>query len=194
MIHFHYMEQNHQSVLVKKSVKLLEWAVGIALVIVVNLFFYYVVTLVYPQPTINQFCPAVPAVYNDAASCVHGGGQWTNYQMTPTEITQAVKTGQSIGSCDANFTCNQNFDQAKSVYNRNAFIIFMVLALVVLAIGMFIPVEVLSAGLSWAGVLALLIATIRYWSDANNVLRVIVLVVVLAALIWLSFKKFNHKS
>src|SRR5574343_1549179 len=96
--------------------KLLKWAVSIALVIVINLFFHYIIELVYPEPTFEKFCPMNPVQYVTAETCVASGGQWTNNQFSPQEITKAVKDGQPLGYCDANFTCNQNFNDAHSVY------------------------------------------------------------------------------
>jgi hypothetical protein len=172
--------------------KLLKWAVSIALVIVINLFFHYIIELVYPEPTFEKFCPMNPVQYVTAETCVASGGQWTNNQFSPQEITKAVKDGQPLGYCDANFTCNQNFNDAHSVYNRNAFVVLVILSIIVLAAGVFIPVEVLSMGFSWAGVVSLIVATFKYWSDANNIMRVVILIIALAMLIWLAIKKLRE--
>ena len=170
---------------------LLKWAIAIALVIVINLFFHYIIVTAYPVPTVDQFCPAQPATYTTAVDCVQNGGQWTNYDLAPAQITDAVKNNQQLGTCDPNFTCNNNFDHAHSVYNRNVFIILIVLSLVILSIGVFAPYEVLALGFSWAGVVSLIVASGQYWSDANNWMRVVILVVALLLLIWLSVRKFK---
>ena len=159
---------------------LLKWAVSIALVIVINLFFHYVIELVYPEPKFESFCPVTTEIYT------------TNNQFTPQEITKAVKDGQSLGWCDANFTCNNNYQSAHSIYNRNAFVVLVILSIVVLGLGVFLPIEVLSLGFSWAGVVSLIVATFKYWSDANNIMRVIILIIAIAMLIWLAVKKLRE--
>jgi hypothetical protein len=171
---------------------LLKWAVSIALVIVINLFFHYVIELVYPEPKFESFCPVTTEIYTTAEMCVGAGGQWTNNQFTPQEITKAVKDGQSLGWCDANFTCNNNYQSAHSIYNRNAFVVLVILSIVVLGLGVFLPIEVLSLGFSWAGVVSLIVATFKYWSDANNIMRVIILIIAIAMLIWLAVKKLRE--
>jgi hypothetical protein len=130
-------------------------------------------------------------VANDAATCVNNGGQWTNSQLSPKQVTEAVKNGEALGWCDINFTCNKNFNDAHSVYNRNVFIVLIVLSLAVLILGAFLPIEVLSLGFSWSGVVSLIIASVQYWSDANNWMRLVILTLALAALIWLAIKKFK---
>lgn len=126
-----------------------------------------------------------------ADACVAAGGQWTNSQLNPQEITVAVKNGTPLGWCDPNFTCNKNYTEAHSVYNRNVFIVLIILSLAVLVLGVFLPIEVLSLGFSWAGVVSLIIASGQYWSDANNWMRLIILALALAMLIWLAIKKFR---
>lgn len=178
----------------KQHPGLVSWAVAIALIIVINLFFHYVIALVYHEPKFDAFCPAQPVQYMNAESCVGNGGQWTNNQMAPQEITKAIQNGQSIGWCDANFTCQKTYNTAHSIYNRNVFLVLVILSVIVLALGIFIPITVLSLGFSWAGVVSLIIATIEYWSDANNFIKVIILALALGALIWLAIKKMNHKN
>jgi uncharacterized membrane protein len=148
----------------------------------------------YPQPVLNQFCPAIPQTYTDAQSCVQNGGQWTNYELTPTEITTDIQSGQALGTCNANFTCENNFAHAQNLYNRNAFIILIVLSLVILIVGIFIPVEVLSLGFTWGGALSLVIATLEYWSDANNTIKFVILIIILVFLIWVGTKRFRTKK
>lgn len=187
MVHYLPMETNKP-----QASRVLKWTLAIALVIVVNLFFYYVIAMVYPDPKFESFCPMQNVVLNDATACVNTGGQWTNNQLSPKQVTDAVRGGEPLGWCDANFTCNNNYQDAHSIYNRNVFIILIVLSLVVLGLGIFIPMEVLSLGFSWSGIVSLIIASGRYWSDADNWMRVIILALALALLVWVAVKKFRE--
>lgn len=169
--------------------KLFTIALAIGIVIVANLFFNYAIALVYREPVLDAFCPMQPVTYNDAVSCVANGGQWSNYSLTPAEVTKSVQSNQPLGYCDANFTCQRAYNDAHSIYNRNVFVILVVLGIVSFVVGAIIGIEVLSIGFSWAGVLALVIASIRYWSDAGNLARVVILAVALGLLIWIGIKK-----
>ena len=148
--------------------KLVTWALGFAIVIVVNLLFNYAIALVYHEPVYNDFCPVV------------------QIETTPTDSSKPVSYNDQ-----QMITCQKNYDTAHSVYNRNVFGILIVLGLASLIVGAFISIEVLSGGFSWAGVLALVIASMRYWSDAGNLIRVLLLVIALGLLVWISVKKFN---
>ncbi len=183
------MEINTSNTIKKSSI--LKWSIALALVIVVNLFFHYVIATVYVEPKFETFCPMQHTVTNDPVSCVDNGGQWTNNQLAPKQVTEAVKNGEPLGWCDVHFTCNKDYTEAQGVYNRNVFIILIALSIVVLVLGVFLPIEVLALGFSWAGVLSLVIASIRYWSDANNWMRLIILALALGALVWLAIKKFK---
>ena len=51
--------------------------------------------------------------------------------------------------------------------------------------------EVVSLGLSLAGILSLIIGSMRYWSAMDDYLRVVILGLALAALIYIGIKKFR---
>ena len=174
--------------------KFLKWTLAFAIVIIVNLLFHYAIATVYPKPDVQNFCPTQPATYSNAQVCVANGGQWTNYQLSPDQITTTIHAGQPLGSCDANYTCQKNFDAAQSIYNRNVFMILVILSVIVLVVGVVIPVEALSIGFAGAGLISLVIATFEYWSDANNILRLLILILALAFLIWIAVRKFHHKA
>jgi hypothetical protein len=126
--------------------------------------------------------------------CVNAGGQWENYKLSPKEITQSVKNNEPTGWCDADFSCREEYDQVSSVYNKNVFIVMIIISLGMVVGGVFVLVEVLSMGMVWSGVLALLIATIRYWSDANSIMKLIILGLGIGILTVLAVKKMNHKE
>ena len=116
----------------KHTSSLLSWAVAIAIVIITNLFFYYAIATVYHEPKFDSFCPIRNEQYTTPEQCVAAGGQWSQYQMAPKEITEAVKTNQPLGYCDPNVTCQKTFDSAQSIYNRNAFLILIIASIVII--------------------------------------------------------------
>jgi hypothetical protein len=59
-------------------------------------------------------------------------------------------------------------------------------------IGVFAAQDILAAALSWGGVLSLLIASMRYWSDADTVVKVLLLGAALVGLIWIAIRKFGR--
>ncbi len=171
--------------------KALKWSLIIGIVIVLNLFFNYTLSLVYKQPDFNTFCPITQVVeeVKTQNECVAKGGQWNgNTYGAPVDVTNPKVTGY----CDLQFTCRQNYDAANKVFDRNLFVTLVVLgALSVLIANFFKGNAVISAGLSFGGVLSFVIASMRYWSNANDILKVGILGVALVLLFWIATKKFK---
>jgi len=177
--------------------KVLKWALIIGIVIVLNLFFNYAISLFYKQPDYNAYFPQSQVVepITTKEACLAVGGQWTeNTNAIPKGGIQTPITNPLTNNsyCDPNFTKQQEFSHAEKVYNRNIFIMLVVLGVMALLLGVFIPNEIITFGFSWGGVLSFIIASIRYWSDADNLVKVLILAVALGALIWLAVKKFGN--
>lgn len=173
---------------------ILKWALVVAIVVVLNLFFNYSIFLVYKTPKSEDFCKQeqVQKIPQNQAECVAVGGQWTSDPSRAYE--KPIPAGVSVpaGYCNTQFTCQKEFDAVNKVYNRNVFVALVVLGLIALVIGFFLfEITAVSLGLSFGGVLSFIIGSIRYWSDMDDYLRVIILGLALAALIWLGIKKIK---
>ncbi|HUD04057.1 MAG TPA: hypothetical protein VMR73_01010 [Candidatus Paceibacterota bacterium] len=162
----------------KKS-RIIKWSLIVGIVIVLNLFFNYALSLVFQAPDYNTFCmqeQVVPTI-NNQTLCVSAGGQWN---------------GGTPGYCNSQFTCSNKYQAAQNVYERNVFVSLVALGVIIIIASAFIKgVEVLSLSLSLGGVLSFIIASMRYWSSADNFIKVAILGVALVGLIWLAIKKFK---
>ena len=78
-------------------------------------------------------------------------------------------------------------------YDRNVFIILILLGIISIFLGSYFKNEILAPAFSWAGVFSLLIASERYWSDANGYFKLIILAIALVLLIWVAIKRFGNK-
>ncbi len=181
----------------KKKGGVAKWAIIFAIVIVLNLFFNYAISLVYKAPQYNDFVKPTQIVQNisNKDDCIKIGGQWTEadarYQGMAIDAVAGTKPVVITGSCDQNWTNQNNFDKAQKEYNRNVFIILVVLSAIVLVLSAVLKNEILALAFSWGGVLCLIIASMRYWSDANDLFRVLILALALGLLIWVAIKKFG---
>jgi len=184
--------------------KVLKWLLILGIVIVLNLFFVYGIMVFYHAPVFENFCPIsqVTKTPSTEVECTSVGGGWTSYPAgaQPTSYTEPIVlpqkspamivTSQPAGYCDLNFTCQKQFMAANSVYNRNVFVTLVVLGVLSLVAGFFISSSAaVSLGLSLGGVLALVVGSVRYWSDMNDYLRVAVLAVALVILVVIGIKK-----
>lgn len=172
----------------QKNLKLVKISIIVAIVIVMNMFFNYAVSLVFKEPVFNDYIRQQQVVesINSKEKCVSVGGQWS-------ENAKPVEGGkiETAGYCNENYTNQLNYENARKVYEKKVFITLTILGVVSLILGGFIDISVLSIAFAWGGVLSLFIASVRYWSQADNLVRVVILALALGILIWLAVKKFN---
>lgn len=173
--------------------KFVRVSIVVAIVIVMNMFFNYAVSLVYKEPVYDQFVKPtqVVEIIKDKEACLGVGGQWNENMYTEYIVQPPTKNTKPDGYCDVDYTKRMEYEDARNVYERNVFITLVVLGVLSLAIAGFIQVALLTIALAWGGVLSLIIASIRYWSSADNLVKVIILGIALATLIYLAVKKFS---
>jgi hypothetical protein len=186
----------------RNNSKVLKWSLVVAIVIVLNLFYNYTLSLVFSVPEYNNFCSAgqVNVTPQTQQECVLNGGSWTTYANSkiqparplPSDVT--TPSQEPTGYCDPNYTCQKNYTDAQKVYDKNVFISLVVLGVITFALALvFKGSEVLSVALSLGAVLDFVIASIRYWGSADNLIKVFILALALAVLIYLAVKKFGDK-
>ena len=166
----------------------------LGIVIILNIFFNVVVTLAYPAPDYNAFCPVQPAQnITDAATCDAAGGIWTEDPNAPTPI-EADGTTKSVtaGYCDMTAKCQPLYQAASDKHALYAFVIIVGLGLIALIAG-FMPIgsSIVSSGLSYGGVLAFIIASGQYWGSAGNWIRLAITTIGLVALLYIGWRRFR---
>lgn len=189
------METNTtQNVQINKKHPLFKWILVAGIAIVANLFLNYALDAFYQSPQYETFCPAkqVNEPITTEKACVAVGGQWNSDPYRYVEAVKPIPADAPRGYCNENFTCQKGFDDAMKVYNRNVFIVLVVAGTAFLVGSFFAKgVEAVALGFSLAGILSLIIGTVRYWASMDERLRVIVLGIALASLIWVGIKKFK---
>ncbi len=171
------------------------WSVILGIMIVLNLFFNYALSLVYKSPEYNSFCPneQVVTIPDNRNACLSQGGQWTDNVYYGKPAPTGVR--EPSGYCDLQYTCRQSFEDAMKTYNRNVFIVLIVLGAISVTVGNFFAGnQVITGGLSLAGLLSFLVASVRYWGSADNWVRVIILAIALGILFWIAVKKFRDRQ
>lgn len=176
----------------QKRSAIIKWAFIAGIMIVINLFLGNLVQALYHEPLYTDFCPEqqVNRAIESESACLQVGGQWNENVDAKGMTSQSIDS--PAGYCDPNYTCMKGYTDMMSVYNRNVFVVFVVAGVLLLIGSVFLSgVEAISLGLSFGGVLALIIGSVRYWSDMNEILRVILLGAALAGLIYVAWKKFK---
>ena len=182
------MEQNF------KGKGVIKWALTIGIVIVLNLFFAVAIETAYPAPEYEDFCVSqqVQEVYQNETSCVEAGGQWNPDVAVKPVATGSTRT-QPTGYCNAHYTCGMEYESARENYAQNVFVALVVLGALAMLAGYFLRISpAVSAGLSYGGVLTFVIASMRYWDAAGDIVRLAIVGIALIALIAIGVKKFKE--
>lgn len=181
----------------QKNSRVLKWSLVAGIVLVLNLFVGYSLSVIYKSPVYENYCKNTQVVqsYTTKTSCLAVGGQW-NESATPVSTTsgQTVKftSPEQLSYCNETYTCSNNYYDAQKSYDRNVFVTLVVIGVLMLLLGFFLRRnDVLSYGFSLGGVLSFIIASVRYWSAADGLIKVIILALALAALLYLAYKKFS---
>ena len=182
-----------------KNFHILKWALIIGIMIVLNLFFNYTISSVYKEPKFDNFCKQgqVMAEPKTKEACVAIGGSWNESSSFTEKSGQpepvpATREFKSVSTCNVYFTCQKQYEAARDIYNRNVFIVLVILGLISLIVSFFVMnITAVALGLSLGGVLSFVIASMRYWSAMGDYLRVVILALALTALIWLGVKKIR---
>lgn len=179
-----------------KKPAILKWSLIISIVIVINLFFNVALGLVYSSPDYSEFCPVerVNKVIENQQECLAKGGSWSEYTK-PTELSAPDQDLEKIsGYCDREFECRQEYQTARENFERNVFITLIILGVITFVLSLIVKSNsVVSTALSLAAVLNFVIASIRYWSSAHELTKLIILAIALVALIYIAYKKFSDK-
>ncbi len=88
-------------------------------------------------------------------------------------------------------TCQNTFQEADKKYNGIVFIVALVLGIICMIIAIVLKNDTVSPGVLGGGFLSILYGTIRDWSNLGDYLRLALLGVALAILIWIGYKKMT---
>lgn len=163
-------------------------ALSLSILIVLNVFFNVGIATFYDEPTYEDYCPSKlwSVSYNDAASCEAVGGQWSEN----VDPYHPIEESKPVGYCNATFTCQEDYNTALGLYNRNVFILLTVLGAVSVIISFYLPISsAVLHGLMYGGVLSFLVGTMRYWSNMDDYLRFVVTGIVLIVLVGVGVRK-----
>lgn len=169
----------------------LKWSLILSIVIVANLFFNYALSLALNSPNHDDFCPfeKTSQVIQDKGMCEKENGIWN-----PTPQSAEVMKTPAIGYCDLYSKCSNLYEEARKAYEQKVFV-----ALVVIGVAMLIASfithtnPVLTSAFALTALLDFIIASVRYWGYADEILKVVILFIALVVLIYLAIRKFKDK-
>ncbi len=175
---------------VSQQPKFVRWALLLGIVVILNIFFTVILALAYPAPKYEDYCPQVNVVPTDAPTCDAQGGVWNAYTPAPAPID--ITMPKQAGYCDMYAKCQKPYQAASDQHTLYAFVLMVGLGVVALVAG-FVPLgsSIVSSGLSYGGVVALVIGSAQYWGTAGNWIRLAIAAVGLIALLYIGWRRFR---
>jgi hypothetical protein len=182
------MEHSHSN-LSSSGPRFVRWAILLGIVVALNIFLVVTRSLILVEPQYQTFCPASSYIAPQTIKeCTAIGGTWTGIAPGPAPSGATVPSGY----CDVTSKCQKQYDTAHEQYALYAFIFAIAFGVLAIIIGVMpLGSAIVSAGLSYGGVLSFVIASVQYWGDAGNLLRFGISFIALAALIYLGIKRFH---
>jgi hypothetical protein len=159
---------------------------AIAVALVAVFFVVYATSTLYPAQDRSDFCGDYDkprAVFDTQPECEAAGGQWDAYPSPRGDGPE--------GYCNADFTCSQDYQDAREVYERNIFFVNIIIGLIVLVASFFLTLEAVSNGFMAGGAIMIIYGSIRYWGNLSNIWRTLMLGVALAVLVWVGYRKLR---
>ncbi len=171
--------------------KIAQVSLVVAIVIIFNMFTSYTISLVYPAPVYQPITTDAQFVeqYTTAEECISVGGQWTEQMPIPTKTDS--NENAMLGYCDPEYTARMTYEADRASYEQVVFIVLVGIGAMVIVAAFVYTHAILTPAFAWAGVLSFLIASMRYWSEAQTWLKVLILALALSALVVTALKKFG---
>lgn len=178
--------------------KQLAMVIGIG--VLLPLFLGFFVDAIYAEPKYEDYCNN--SMYSKPYLEPRTGANCTDMYSTP-EVQQCYnEKGNPLPKYDSNNCqvfdkcdyCQRDYDQVRSLYNRDVFFILAPLGLIIVLIGIYLTVQYIGAGLMFGGLITMFYATVRYFSDMSKLLRALVLLVELLVIIYIGYKKIEDNK
>lgn len=184
------------------SNSVLKLALGLSIMIILNLLFNYGIDIFFKEPKFEDYCGSViRRPYPDKTSCETVGGMWQEnipIEKIPSATNAPTAVGVAsavVGYCDATFKCSQELQSADNLYKRNAFLIMISLGFISCVLGFLVfknwPI---AFGFSYGGLIAFFVSAVKYWSSVDDKLRFFSLISILLGLILIGYFKFKEQS
>jgi len=166
--------------------------IGLAIMILTMFVSVYGINTLYDNPEYEDFCKNIEirGIYETHEACEASGGRWVIIPVAKPLIDEESLNG---GYCDIEYNCRQEYESARKIYSRNAFLTAIPLGIFIIALGTFIfSLNSVGVGLMLGGVGTFIYGAGSYWRYTENWLRFSISLAGLVALIWLAYW-FNRR-
>ena len=169
-------------------------AVASAVAILFAVFVIVLIDAVYERPEYSDYCERfdtpVKIIQSEDVGCDYEYGEEYQQCERADGGTARFKYNESgcrvFDECDF---CNKEYEEVRKVYTRNVFLIAGLIGVAAIFAGTLWKIEFLASGIMFGGIILLFYATVIHFSNADKILRVIIIFVELLLVLWIGYKK-----
>ena len=168
---------------------------GIGIVVVFALVLWQGIEAFYPTPEYSDFCEDYKRaeVVDTRESCEEIGGLWNAHDgLRPKTVGGEPEIE---GWCERDFTCRQEYEDARDKHSKIVFIISLIVGIIVLFIGYgYLSVEPVGSALIGGGIWSIFFGSVVNWRNFSSVWRFVLLLLALIIIIWITLKLNSPKK
>lgn len=169
----------------------------VAIAIMLVLFIGFGIDTFYKSPKYEDFCKQRYGPYpmkDVKTNCTNEAVQTQKIIDDCTEQKGYLEPKFDDYGCVESYsceTCQNAYEEASKSYNGIVFTVALILGIIAMIVAIILKNDTVSPGILGGGFLSILYGTIRDWSNLGDYLRLALLGISLAILIWIGYKKIN---
>jgi len=182
-------QRNHEANKMAKQNFIITALVTLILTVVIVSIVNVGMSLFYERPEYSDFCGEIKFldIIEDREQCESIGGKWDPESVRPVGIRDGET--MTLGYCDRDFTCRQEYEEEEKAYNQVRFYVFVSIGLVLALIGLFVTIPLVQYISLLSGLI--LIGEGIVFNFQNKIAVFITLIVVLILIIFAVWKVFT---
>ena len=189
-------------------------AIIFVIAVLFAIFVFTSLAAVYPEPDRTKYCDdfstrAEPIAIKEQAAagcpvvdCPDVEKPSVEEQRQCQDFGGYIQWDYDKKGCPETYKCNCHSDYMSALEQHNliSFVISSILALIAIAVGLFLPKhsntmhEWMGTGFMIGGLFALFFSTVRYFGDLHRYLRPAVILAELLIVIYISYRKLGKKK
>lgn len=146
-------------------------ALGFGIAIILPMLVHYGVSSIYPEPKWDEY------VSNDSVSAVRNSSP---QEQEKRDIEREKK--------------QKEYENAKKIFGARLFFVEIPVAIIAVVIGAFLSIQSIGAGLLFGGIFCATDGYWEYWSDLQDWIKFLSLLICFIVLIVLGYRKMGNKS
>ena len=175
-----------------------KYVVVLVIAILFTVFTFSTINAFYESPEYNDYCKDKPRPFKTAGNCSHL--EATEEQIESCEGNLGQKFDDQ--GCVTEYyceTCHVDYDKARDIYNRNAFVIASIAGVIAVMLGLYLPKkknpinEWIGTSFMIGGLFVIFMATMMYFQSLHKFVKPLVMLVEMSLIVWLTYKKFGKK-